>query len=110
VPFVPFYPRKFSLASISAYAPNSPGVYGLSNASRWIFIGEADNIRAALLEHLQRPNPAVGALGPTGFIFEVCPPPARAMRWRRLVREYSPACNVEAVQGPPPTNPAMAAD
>lgn len=90
MPFEPFYPRKFSLASVSMYAPGQSGVYGISNSRQWIFIGEADNIRAALLNQLDRGDEAVRRLEPTGFVFEVCSPTVRSSRRDRLVAEYSP--------------------
>ena len=33
-----------------------PGVYGLSNASEWVFVGVTTDIRAALMGHLQERN------------------------------------------------------
>jgi hypothetical protein len=94
LPFEPFYPRKFSVASVSMYAPGQPGVYGLSNAKQWVFIGEADNIRTALLEQFDRGDEAIRRMNPTGFVFEVCPPGTRSVRRDRLIAEYSPACQV----------------
>lgn len=96
MPFEPFYPRKFSVASVSMYAPNQPGVYGLSNSRQWVFIGEADNLRAALLDQLDRGDEAIRRLSPTGFVFEVCHQGVRATRRDRLVTEYSPVCNINS--------------
>ena len=42
---------QFERESIVLKAPESSGVYGLYSAL-WIYIGESDNIRARLLEHL----------------------------------------------------------
>lgn len=93
MPFEPFYPRKFSLASVAMHAPNQSGVYGLSNSKQWVFIGEADNIRAALMAQLERGDEAIRRLEPTGFVFEVCPITIRSARRDRLIVEYSPICN-----------------
>ena len=41
--------RLFTATSILKNAPASSGVYALSNAREWIFIGEASDIRARLL-------------------------------------------------------------
>ena len=70
-----------------------PGVYGLSNAREWVFVGVADDIRATLMGHLQERNTALKSHAPTGFTFEICHPSQRAARLSRLVAEYAPVCN-----------------
>ncbi len=70
-----------------------PGVYGLSNAREWVFVGAADDIRAALLGHLQEGDTTLKSRVPTGFTFEICHPSHRAARVSRLVTELSPVCN-----------------
>ena len=57
-----------------------PGVYGLSNAREWVFVGVADDIRAALLGHLQEGNTPLKSRAPTGFTFEICHPSQSATR------------------------------
>jgi hypothetical protein len=69
------------------------GVYGISNAREWIYIGESDNIQGSLLTHLQELRTALMKREPTGFVFEVCDPASRSSRQDRLVVEYGPACN-----------------
>jgi hypothetical protein len=66
------------------------GVYGLSNAREWIFVGQADNIKAALLKHLQGTHTPLLEQGPTGFTFELCEPHDRPARQKRLIEEYEP--------------------
>jgi hypothetical protein len=83
----------FSELLIERYAPPSAGVYGLSNAREWIFVGESENIKAALLAHLQAANRAVADRSPTGFTFEVCSAHARFARQDRLIQELEPVCN-----------------
>ena len=70
-----------------------PGVYGLSNAREWVFVGGSDDIRATLLGHLQEDNTTLKSRAPTGFTFEICHPSQRAARVSRLVAELSPVCN-----------------
>ena len=70
-----------------------PGVYGLSNAREWVFVGIADDIQAALIGHLREGNTVLKSRAPTGFTFEVCHPSQRAARAGRLVKELSPVCN-----------------
>lgn len=85
--------RAFTVVSVRKNAPESSGVYGLSNGSEWIFIGETDDIRARLLEHLQETNTTLAGRGPTGFTFEECSPGVRLSRQDALVRQFGPFCN-----------------
>ncbi len=70
-----------------------PGVYGLSNAREWIYVGDSDDIRASLLGHLREGNTILKSRTPTGFTFEICHPSQMAARVGRLVTEYAPVCN-----------------
>ena len=88
MPFDPALPRTFNAISIRAHAPMASGVYGLSNASSWLFIGETDNIQESLLEHLR-----AGSEQATGFCFEMYAAGGRARRQDRLVQEYEPGGN-----------------
>lgn len=87
MPFDRNFPRSFSALSIRQHAPAYSGVYGLSNARGWLYIGESDNIQESLLAHLSSAEEA------TGFVFEICDPSMRAMRQDRLIFEYEPARN-----------------
>jgi hypothetical protein len=86
-------PRPFTSGAIQMYAPLTSGVYGISNASEWIYVGEADNIQDALLEHLHDVDTSLMKRQPTGFVFEVCDGGRRTARLDRLVLEYEPICN-----------------
>jgi len=93
MPFNQFVPRNFNQDAVQTYAPNTSGVYGISNASEWIYIGESDNIQGSLLTHLQDHRTPLMKHQPTGFVFEVCEEARRSARHNRLVTEYGPACN-----------------
>lgn len=93
MPFDPPMPRSFSTISIRANAPIASGVYGISNAREWIYIGETDNIQAALLSHLREADTSIMDRQPTGFVFEVCDSGRRPARRDRLVLEFGPSCN-----------------
>ena len=88
MPFDPALPRTFNAISIRAYAPTASGVYGISNARAWLFIGETDNIQAALLEHLRDSRDQA-----TGFCCEIHPANGRTRRQEQLVQEYHPEGN-----------------
>jgi hypothetical protein len=93
MPFSQPIPRPFTSGSVQMYAPMASGVYGISNAREWIYIGETPDIQAALLAQLQDPSTPVMKHLPTGFVFEVCDQGGRPARQDRLVFEYEPACN-----------------
>jgi hypothetical protein len=83
----------FSTVSIRNNAPPFSGVYGLSNDHEWVFVGVADDIRAALLDHLREAGTLLKMRLPTGFKFELCNSNARLARQDRLVLEMEPVCN-----------------
>ncbi|MBI4908243.1 MAG: hypothetical protein HY820_31745 [Acidobacteria bacterium] len=93
MPFEPFTPRPFTAASVRGYAPDLPGVYGITNSREWIYIGEAENLCEALLLHLNNPGTALMRKEPTGFVFELCEGGKRPGRQDRLVMEYEPKLN-----------------
>lgn len=99
MPFNQLIPRRFTSDSVHMYAPILSGVYGISNAREWIYIGETDNIQGSLLTHLQEDRTALMKREPTGFVFEICERAQRASRQDRLVVEYGPACNGNSVRG-----------
>jgi hypothetical protein len=78
------------------YAPNQPGVYGLTNSRQWLYIGEADNIRSALLKQLEQGDSSILRQSPTGFVFEICQSGNRSSRQDQLIHEYAPLCNPES--------------
>jgi len=93
MPFDPFMPQPLTATTIRGNAPAVSGVFGLSNAREWIYIGETDNIQAALLGLLQGGDQVLMTWRPTGFVFEACTAAGRVSRQGRLVVEYRPACN-----------------
>lgn len=88
MPFDNPFPRSFTANSIRSNAPTVPGVYGISNARQWIFIGRSGDIRAALMEHITEPGTAREQ--PSGFVFEPCDGAQQASRLEMLIREYAP--------------------
>jgi len=100
MPFEQVTPRPFLPGPIHAYAPMASGVYGISNAREWIYIGETDDIQSALLAHLSEYESPLMRSKPAGFVFEVCDRARRPARQDRLVREYGPTCNPAAPRRP----------
>jgi hypothetical protein len=93
VPFEGYGGFAFSPVSVQRNAPPLPGVYGLSNASEWIYVGASGNIQSALMAHLQETGTKLKSLSPKGFTFEICDAGQHAARQSRLVGELAPACN-----------------
>lgn len=93
MPFDGSIPRPLTPTAVQIYAPTASGLYGISNAREWIYIGETDNIRDALLIHLRDSYASLMQRGPTGFVFELCEQARRPARQDRLVLEYEPTIN-----------------
>lgn len=93
MPFQYSLAHAFSIGSVRAHAPAASGVYGISNAREWIYIGQTDNIQGKLLDHLSEANSLLKKRGPTGFAFELCEASIRTSRQDRLVLEYEPIVN-----------------
>ena len=93
MPFDHPLPRPFMASSIQQFAPQQPGVYGLSNAREWLYIGCSENIQAALLDHMNSAHPSFLQSQPTGFVFEVRDHVQQAARPASLTREYKPTGN-----------------
>lgn len=82
--------RRFNRPSVERDAPAMPGVYGLSNAREWVYIGYAADLRAELLSLVQAAGSnSTGA--PTGYSFEICSPAEIEGRCRHLISELKPA-------------------
>ena len=62
--------HKFEHESVLLNAPETSGVYGLYSVL-WIYIGEAENIRLRLLEHLGGDNRCINHYRPSSFAFEL---------------------------------------
>ncbi len=93
MPFEHVIPHPFTAQSIQTYAPTRSGVYGISNAREWIYIGETDDIQGSLAAHVRDLAQQLMKRQPTGFVYEVCDQARRPTRQDRLVREYEPALN-----------------
>lgn len=96
MPFDHPIPRPLNSRSVMLFAPNQSGVYGISTQHEWVYVGESDDIRSALLLFLEvqekggRDN---DILARPGFVFETCARGSRHGRQDQLVREYEPRRN-----------------
>ena len=85
--------RSFTMISVDKNAPAASGVYGLSNARQWIYVGETDNIQAELFKHLRSPSDFLRSQQPSGFTYELRPAEERVRRQNELVFELEPVGN-----------------
>jgi len=83
--------RAFSKDEVLALNPNQNGVYGIFNASRWIYVGRGD-IRDRVLRHVGGDIPCILKSVPTGWVAEVVVGDASA-REKQLIMELKPMCN-----------------
>ncbi len=90
MPFVQHSGYSLTAFSIRQNAPPSGGVYGLCNGHVWIYIHAVDDIRAALLDHLNERNPIPDFRSATGFTFELCDTSERSKRCNCLIDELQP--------------------
>ena len=90
MPFARHRSYSFTAASIRQNAPAWGDIDGLSNAHAWIYIRAVDDIRAALLDHLNERNPTSDLRSVAGFSFELCDTAERSQRCSRLIEELRP--------------------
>lgn len=87
----------FTEEGILKYAPRSSGVYGIRNSSRWVYVGEAEDMEARLLSHVRRESDQGYCIfnnSATRYTFERVPGEyARKARERALIAELRPVCN-----------------
>ena len=82
----------FNRTSIESNAPLKSGIYGCCNNDEWVFIGNSNNLREALLE-VERAG--FGSHSVTAFTYELWPSEVRRGKAWNLIVEYEPACNTE---------------
>lgn len=93
MPFENHGNRAFTAISVHKNAPPASGVYGLSDARGWIYVGETSNIHAELLRHLQTPSSFLREHRPSGFTYELSTAESRIARQSRLIFELAPIGN-----------------
>jgi excinuclease UvrABC nuclease subunit len=93
MPFENHGNRPFTATSVDKNAPAASGVYGISNARQWIYVGETANIQAELRKHLQHPNEALREHTASGYTYELSPAEYRVERQNQLISELAPVGN-----------------
>jgi hypothetical protein len=84
-----------------ALAPSAAGVYAICRPDgTFVYIGQADNLRQRLTEHLLESNSCIQREGGVLFEYELCA--ARGLRIARLhelLARYPATCNPAIVAG-----------
>ena len=88
--------HPFHSAIVERIVPAVSGVYGLHTRHRQVLIGEAANLREALLLQLKETEQLFGSRQPSYFSFEICETNLRATRAQALIAEYRPS--IQALQ------------
>ncbi len=82
---------RFAGSSIHTNVPPRPGVFGIYNATGWLFIAKSTDLRNSLHNCFVQRNYLWPDSGPSGFTFELCDPSECEERRDQLVLEYSPS-------------------
>lgn len=94
MPFVPQTPKPFNRREVLSLNPGQPGVYGIFRHDRWVYVGQSDDIRSRLMEHLNGDNTCIVRQQPTHFVTELVRNSAqRTVREKQLILELRPVCN-----------------
>jgi excinuclease UvrABC nuclease subunit len=94
MPWVNAVPYVFGFFSVMENAPAQSGIYTIYNEESYIYIGEADDIRAKLINHLSGDYPCIMSRHPRSFSYELCSSGQRFRRQAELIRELTPQCNI----------------
>jgi hypothetical protein len=82
----------FAYRAVSERAPSASGVYTIYTSRRWLYVGESDDIRQSLFQHLNEPGRCLAGRGPLSFSFELVSAAQRPGRQRALVAVLAPEC------------------
>ena len=78
-------------------APDASGVYAIFTSQRWVHIGETDDIRRSLLDHLNNADAnGLATCGALSFSFEVVPAAGRVTRRCALIAQLAPGLGDDA--------------
>jgi len=83
----------FGFRAVHDMAPGASGVYTIYTSQQWLYVGESDDIRQSLFEHLNAPGACMNRRGPLSYSFELVPAAERAARRQALIAALVPACN-----------------
>src|SRR6185295_7327045 len=88
--------HPFETAVVERLVPADSGIFGLHTRRQQLFIGEAANLREALLLHRKEAAKSFRGRQPSYFSFELCETPLCASRAQALIAQYHPS--IQALQ------------
>ena len=88
MPFEEPISRPLTSVGVHAYAPAVSGVYGISNAREWIYIGETDNIQSTHTSIRTRSTPSRAFRECFGSPAEMAPAAGLSTRTRTIGASY----------------------
>jgi excinuclease UvrABC nuclease subunit len=86
----------FTETGIASLPAGQSGIYGISRPDRWIYVGQAHDIRARLLEHLRKQSTESACIhshGPASWQAEIAAASQLNAREATLIHELRPVCN-----------------
>lgn len=92
MPFLSTSHYNYDPQTVARIVPSQSGVYGIFNR-QWQYVGETNDLRRRLLEHLNETGTPLSRSASTGFTFELCPAQSRVQRQNILIAELGPVCN-----------------
>ncbi len=83
----------FTAEGVLEGAPEDSGIYAIFTPTHWVFIGDADDMRGALFDHLNTPRNCIDKYHPLSFSCEVVSRRGREVQRDALIAELRPTCN-----------------
>jgi hypothetical protein len=96
MPFEEFGTYVFTPEAVREDAPSASGVYAIFTPAEWVFIGASDDVRQALFQHLNAPDPCFQKYSPLSFSCELAAAAERTDRRDALIAELRPVCEASA--------------
>lgn len=90
-PGLPGY--NYTKENIIANAPKASGVYVIFTPTKWVYVGEGDDIRVRLLAHFNGDNQRITRESPTGYQFELVNEQFRVARLDAYIAKLEPVAN-----------------
>jgi excinuclease UvrABC nuclease subunit len=87
--------HPFSEENIVLLAPDEPGVYGIFNADKWIYVGQAQDVKQRLLQDVRKESDQSACIfenEPTHWIAVARSAGDLDAAEKDLIKEYKPVC------------------
>jgi hypothetical protein len=102
VPFPKQEKHEFTLETISTIRPGQPGIYGIFNQTRCIYIGKSEDIRECLLQHARgesEQSVSISKKKPQYWLASIVAKSQLDFWERILLQELKPVCRPQPGPG-----------